>query len=80
MTRTRETEAIPKAEAADYLAEAEEFQRGARPETRSTEVRDGRSKGTENESAQARERRSRRTRRRGPKDRAPRGYGLASSG
>jgi HEPN domain-containing protein len=30
VTRTRETEAVPKAEAADYLAKAEEFQRGAR--------------------------------------------------
>lgn len=30
MTRTRETEAVPPAEAADYLAKAEEFQRGAR--------------------------------------------------
>lgn len=30
MTRTRETEAVPKAEAARYLAKAEEFQRGAR--------------------------------------------------
>lgn len=30
MTRERETEAVPKAEAADYLAKAEEFQRGAR--------------------------------------------------
>ena len=30
MTRVRETEAVPKAEAAQYLAKAEEFQRGAR--------------------------------------------------
>lgn len=30
MTRTRESEAVPKAEAAHYLAKAEEFQRGAR--------------------------------------------------
>ena len=29
MTRARETEAVPKAEAARYLAKAEEFQRGA---------------------------------------------------
>lgn len=30
MTRTRQSEAVPKAEAAGYLAKAEEFQRGAR--------------------------------------------------
>lgn len=30
MTRKRQTEAVPKAEAAHYLAKAEEFQRGAR--------------------------------------------------
>jgi len=29
VTRARETEAVPKSEAADYLAKAEEFQRGA---------------------------------------------------
>lgn len=30
MTRARQTEAVPKAEAGRYLAKAEEFQRGAR--------------------------------------------------